>query len=66
LETLIGEITLSLWNTEGKLIQNWVYTKGLAQGEVLEIPLSNLPTGSYLLNFDGKNIQGVKKLQIIR
>jgi hypothetical protein len=65
-EDLKGEITISLWNAEGKSIQHWIFSKGLIKDESMDIPLSNLPQGNYLLKFDGKNIQGVKKLQIIR
>jgi hypothetical protein len=65
-EDLKGEITISLWSAEGKSIQHWIFSKGLIKDESMDIPLSNLPQGNYLLKFDGKNIQGVKKLQIIR
>ena len=65
-EDLKGEITISLWSAEGKSIQHWIFSKGLIKDESMDIPLSNLPQGNYLLKFDGENIQGVKKLQIIR
>ena len=61
-----GEIIFSLWNAEGKSIQNWIFSNGLVKEEIINIPLTNLPAGNYLLKFDGKNIKGSKKLQIIR
>jgi hypothetical protein len=65
-EEVKGEITLSLWNADGKSLQQWTFSKGLKKDETLNIPVNNFPTGSYLLKFEGKNIRGFKKLQIIR
>ena len=65
-EDIGGEIIFSLWNAEGKSIQNWIFSNGLVKEEIVNFPLTNLPAGNYLLKFDGKNIQGSKKLQIIR
>ena len=65
-EEVKGELILSLWNADGKSIQQWVFSKGLKKDETVNIPVSNLPIGSYLLKFEGKNIRGFKKLQIIR
>ena len=65
-EEVKGEIILSLWNADGKSLQQWTFSKGLKKDEALNIPVNNFPTGSYLLKFEGKNIRGFKKLQIIR
>ncbi|MFO0468449.1 MAG: BACON domain-containing protein, partial [Bacteroidota bacterium] len=65
-EEFKGEVIISLWNADGKSLQNWIYSKGLKQNETVNIPLNNFPSGSYLLKFEGKNIRGFKKLQIIR
>jgi hypothetical protein len=65
-EEVNGEVILSLWNADGKSLQQWIFSKGLKKNETVNIPVSNFPTGSYLLKFDGKNIRGFKKLQIIR
>ena len=65
-EEVKGEIILSLWNADGKSLQQWTFSKGLKKDETLNIPVNNFPTGSYLLKFVGKNIRGFKKLQIIR
>jgi hypothetical protein len=65
-EEFKGEVIISLWNADGKSIQHWIYSKGLKKDETVNIPVNNFPTGSYLLKFEGKNIRGFKKLQIIR
>ena len=65
-EEVKGEVILSLWNADGKLLQQWVFSKGLKKDETVNIPVNNFPTGSYLLKFEGRNIRGFKKLQIIR
>ncbi|MEY4260335.1 MAG: hypothetical protein RL656_1308, partial [Bacteroidota bacterium] len=65
-EEVKGEVILSLWNADGKSLQQWVFSKGLKKDETVNIPVNNFPTGSYLLKFEGKNIRGFKKLQIIR
>jgi hypothetical protein len=61
-----GEIIISLWNAEGKSCQQWIIGKGLLADESVGFSLANFPTGNYLLKFSGQNIQGYKKLQIIR
>jgi hypothetical protein len=65
-EEVKGEIILSLWNADGKSLQHWIFSKGLKKDETVNIPVNNFPTGSYFLKFEGKNIRGFKKLQIIR
>ena len=65
-EDFKGEVIISLWNADGKSLQHWIYSKGLKKDETVHIPVNNFPTGSYLLKFEGKNIRGFKKLQIIR
>ena len=65
-EEVKGEVILSLWNADGKSLQQWIISKGLKKDETVNIPVNNFPTGSYLLKFEGKNIRGFKKLQIIR
>jgi hypothetical protein len=47
-------------------LQHWIFSKGLKKDETVNIPVNNFPSGSYLLKFEGKNIRGFKKLQIIR
>ena len=65
-EEVKGELILSLWNADGKSLQQWIFSKGLKKDETVNIPVNKFPTGSYLLKFEGKNISGFKKLQIIR
>jgi hypothetical protein len=65
-EEVKGELILSLWNADGKSLQQWVFSKGLKRDETVNVPVNNFPPGSYLLKFEGKNIRGFKKLQIIR
>ena len=65
-EEVKGEVILSLWNADGKSLQQWVFSKGLKKDETVNIPVNNFPPGTYLLKFEGKNIRGFKKLQIIR
>ncbi|MFM7090551.1 MAG: M12 family metallopeptidase, partial [Bacteroidota bacterium] len=65
-EDVKGEIIITLWNEEGKSIQKWIFAKGILEDESVDISLSNFPSGNYLLRFSGKNIEGFKKLQIIR
>ena len=65
-EEVKGALILSLWNADGKSLQQWLFSKGLKKDETVNIPVNNFPTGSYLLKFEGKNISGFKKLQIIR
>jgi hypothetical protein len=65
-EEVKGELTLSLWNADGRSLQQWIFSKGLKKDETVNIPVNNFPSGSYLLKFEGKNIRGFKKLQIIR
>ena len=65
-EEFKGEVIISLWNADGKSLQHWIYSKGLKKDETVNIPVNNFPTGSYLLKFEGENIRGFKKLQIIR
>lgn len=65
-EEVRGEVMLSLWNADGKSLQQWLFSKGLKKNETVNISVNNFPTGSYLLKFEGKNIRGFKKLQIIR
>jgi hypothetical protein len=65
-EEVKGELTLSLWNADGRSLQQWIFSKGLKKDETVNIPVNIFPTGSYMLKFEGKNIRGFKKLQIIR
>lgn len=65
-EEVKGEVILSLWNADGKSLQQWIFSKGLKKNETVNIPVNNFPTGNYLIKFEGKNIRGFKKLQIIR
>lgn len=61
-----SEISLTLYSTEGKIVQNWP-SKVLHRGKnVLELPLSDLPTGMYLLQIENDRGREIRRVVIDR
>jgi hypothetical protein len=65
-EDIKGPILLSLWQAEGKSMQSWSISQGFTKGEPVNMVLPPLPSGQYWLKFEGKDVRGTRKLQIIR